>query len=72
MNKELLNLYSDYLISSFSYTTATGLSKAVQGQVSHDQVTRFLSKEALDSKQLWLQIKPSSISVCIDGQLVWL
>ncbi len=26
MNKKLLETYTDYLISSFSYTTATGLS----------------------------------------------
>jgi len=42
MNKELLDLYTDYLISSFSYTTATGLSSMLGGTISHDKVTRFL------------------------------
>ena len=58
MKTELLDLYSDYLISSFNYVTATGLSDALNGEVSHDKITRFLSKEDLDSKQLWLLVKP--------------
>ncbi len=58
MDRETLELYSDYLISSFSYTTATGLSAALDGQVSHDAVTRLLSGNELDSKQLWLLVKP--------------
>jgi len=53
MKTQILELYSDYLIASFSYTTATGLSNALNGQISHDKITRFLSKEDLDSKQLW-------------------
>lgn len=59
MNKEQLELYTDYLISTFGYATATGLSRMVEGQVSHDQVTRFLSQEAYISKDLWLQVKPT-------------
>jgi len=55
MKTKMLELYSDYLISSFNYTT--DLSKALKGAVSHDKVTRFLSKEELDSKQLWLLTK---------------
>jgi len=58
MKKEYLNLYGDYLLSSFSYTTATGLSEALEGQVSHDKITRFLSEEEMDSKQFWHLIKP--------------
>ncbi len=49
MNTDLLELYSDYLISSFSYTTATGLSKMTGGEVSHDKITRFLSEKELNS-----------------------
>jgi hypothetical protein len=47
-----------YLISSFNQVTATGLSSALKGNVSHDQVTRFLSEEDMTSKQLWLSVKP--------------
>lgn len=58
MNYELLDIYSDYLLSSFSQTTATGLSRLVDGQLGHDQVTRFLSAEAMDGKSWWKVIKP--------------
>lgn len=57
MDKQLLDIYSDYLISSFSYTTATGLSDALGGAISHDRITRFLSAGDYDSKQLWKLVK---------------
>jgi len=58
MDKNLLELYSDYLLSSFGPTTATGLSRLVDERISHDQVTRFLSGDVYDSKTLWQQVKP--------------
>lgn len=58
MNKSMLDLYTDYLISSFGPTTATGLSRLVDGEVSHDQVTRFLSSPAKTSADLWRLVKP--------------
>src|SRR5512133_3936526 len=58
MNKERLELYTDYLLSTFGYATATGLSEMVNGQVSHDQVTRFLSAREYTSKDLWHEVKP--------------
>lgn len=58
MDKNLLELYSDYLISSFSSTTATGLSNLLEGNISHDKITRFLSNEQYGSKELWLLAKP--------------
>ena len=58
MNKSMLDLYTDYLISSFGPTTATGLSRLVEGEVSHDQVTRFLSAPAKTSADLWRIVKP--------------
>lgn len=59
MDKELLELYSDYLLSSFSYTTATGLSIMTEGEISHDKITRFLSGNELGSKELWKMVKPT-------------
>ncbi len=59
MNKEMLELYSDYLISSFSYTTATGLSKMLDNKISHDKITRFLSEKEYTSKDLWQLVKPT-------------
>lgn len=58
MNTDLLELYSDYLLSAFSHTTATGLSKMTGGEVSHDKITRFLSEKELDSRALWRSVKP--------------
>ena len=57
MNKEYLELYTDYLLSTFGYATATGLSALVNGQISHDQITRFLSDGEYTSKDLWLEVK---------------
>jgi len=58
VNRKLLDLYSDYLICQNQYATATGLSKLLDGDLSHDQVTRFLHQKDLTSKDLWLYIKP--------------
>jgi hypothetical protein len=57
MDKENLELYSDYLISTFGYATATGLSKMLNEQISHDEITRFLSGEEYTSKELWREVK---------------
>ena len=57
MNKNLFELYSDYLLSSYDATTATGLSRLLDGDISHDKVTRFLSSTDFDSKLLWRQVK---------------
>jgi hypothetical protein len=43
MDKVFLDLYSDYLISSFSQTTSTGLSRLLDGAMTHDRITNFLS-----------------------------
>lgn len=58
-NNNILELYTDYLLTSFSYTTATGLSSLLDGELSHDQVTRFLSQKDYTSKELWKVVKQS-------------
>lgn len=57
MDKKLLDLYTDYLLSTFGYATATGLAGMLDGDLSHDQVTRFLSERTYTSKDLWLEVK---------------
>ena len=59
MDKQLLETYSDYLMSSFSYTTATGLSILSEGKISHDKITRFLSSEDFTPSKLWHLVKPT-------------
>jgi IS4 transposase len=58
MQDKLLDLYTDYLISSFGQVTATGLARLLDGEVSHDQITRFLSSEPKRSADLWRIAKP--------------
>ena len=50
-------MYTDYLLSTFGLATATGLPAMVNGEMSHDQITRFLSEREYTSKDLWLQVK---------------
>ena len=57
MKTDYIELYTDYLISGNGYATATGLSSMMDGDVSHDQITRFLSKNEFTSKDLWKQVK---------------
>ena len=58
MKREILDLYTDYLLSSFGQTTATGLAQLMDGAISHDQVTRMLSSPRMTSKEWWLLVKP--------------
>ena len=58
-----MELYTDYLLSTFGATTATGLSAMLEGDVSHDRITRLLSKQDYTSKDLWLQVKAMVRSV---------
>jgi len=53
-----LDLYTDYLLSTFGAATATGLSAMVDGEVSHDRITRFLARQDFTSKDLWQKVKP--------------
>jgi hypothetical protein len=39
---DIFDLYTDYLITSFSYTTATGLSDLVDNEISHDQIIKWV------------------------------
>ena len=57
MTQDIADLYSDYLLSSFGQTTATGLSKLMNDSISHDQVTRMLSGKKQTSKEWWLFVK---------------
>ena len=72
MDKQLLDLYSDYLICSFGLTTATGLSTLLDGAISHDKITRFLSGRDFTSSELWHLVKPLVRQVqCEDAVLVF-
>lgn len=55
---KIFDLYTDYLQVSLGLATATNLSKIVDHEISHDQVTRMLSNLNCTSKDLWKIVKP--------------
>ena len=55
--QRIADLYSDYLLASFGATTATGLSELLEGEVSHDQVTRYLASTKKTASDLWRTVK---------------
>ena len=72
MQKADLDLYTDFLLSTFGAATATGLSAMVDGEVSHDKVTRFLSGQDFTSKDLWQHVKSVVRSIeNSDGVLIF-
>ena len=54
----ILDLYTDYLIASFNYTTATDMSKMLNGVLSHDQISRFLGQRQFHQTDFWKCVKP--------------
>jgi hypothetical protein len=59
MKLKELELYTDFLIATCGKATATGLADALDQEISHDQVTRFLSAREYTSQDLWLNVKQS-------------
>lgn len=57
-DRATLDLYTDYLVSSFGRATATGLSDVLDGAVSHDRISRFLGTDSFSSADLWSLVKP--------------
>lgn len=57
-DKELLDIYTDYLISSFGLTTGTGLSRLLDGAISHDRIQRFLASPMKTGAEFWQVVKP--------------
>lgn len=53
----IADLYADYLLASFGATTATGLSQRREGEIRHDQVTRYLAGPPKTASDLWRTVK---------------
>jgi len=53
----IADLYAEYLLASFGAATATGLSHLLEGEVSHDQVTRYWAGEKKTAAELWRTVK---------------
>lgn len=67
-NGNILDFYSDYLITAFGQTTATGLAALLNGEASHDQIQRWLASEKQTSAKLWQIAKPHVRK--IEGKMV--
>jgi len=57
MPQDILDIYTDYLICQNQHATAIGLSNLLEGELSHDQITRFLNRNDYGSKDLWQYVK---------------
>jgi len=57
MTQDILDIYTDYLICQNQHATAIGLSNLLKGELSHDQITRFLNRNEDGSKDLWEYVK---------------
>lgn len=55
--QRIADLYSDYLLASFGATTATGLSDLLEGDLSHEQITRYLAGPQKTASDLWRTVK---------------
>jgi hypothetical protein len=69
-DNELLDIYTDYLISSFGLTTGTGLSHLLNGAISHDRIQRFLAEPVHSGKDLWKIVKPYVRQVQADDGVI--
>jgi DDE superfamily endonuclease len=59
MDRKMIDIYSDYLITNFGQATATSLSNVLNGELSHDSITRSLADRELTSQDYWRQVKPT-------------
>lgn len=50
---KILDIYTDFLLSSFGQASSTNLSSMMDGEISHDKITRFLRSEDFCPKDLW-------------------
>jgi hypothetical protein len=54
----LLDLYTDYLLSTEGLATATNLSVVLDKQINHDAFTQLLNSGYISSQRLWSITKP--------------
>lgn len=56
-NPQILDIYSDFLLASFTMVTAAGLSRMLDNGYSHDQISRFLAQSKFTQKDFWGMVK---------------
>lgn len=55
----LLDLYTDFLMTSLGIASALVMSKVLQDAYSHDSITRMLAQDEIDQSLYWKLIKPT-------------
>ena len=78
MDDKLFDLYSDYLLSSFAATTATGLSALMDNRISHDQVQPHAQRQEAGAERvvadgenrLWRTMQGEDGVITIDDSIV--
>lgn len=60
MPQDILDIYTDYLICQNQHATEIGLSNLLEGELSHEQITRFLNRNEYNSRDLWQYVKADS------------
>lgn len=68
--ENLLDLYTDYLLTTPGQATCTGLSRVLDGKITHDRFTRLLASGRIDAKRLWEQAKPLAEELVDSSQQV--
>ena len=66
----LIDLYTDYLISSHGQVSCTVLSEALNNKIKHDSFTRLLNSEMLNSRYLWREAKPLCKKIISDAAVL--
>src|SRR5262249_32799495 len=69
-DKELLDIYTDYRLSSFGLTTGTGLPRLLEGAISHDRIQRFLASPAQGGADFWKIVKPYGRQIQADDGMM--
>lgn len=54
----IMDLYSDFLMTSPNIVSALLLENILDKEYSHDSITRMLAQHELSQKEYWLKIKP--------------
>ncbi|MDZ7897823.1 MAG: hypothetical protein U5N85_07315 [Arcicella sp.] len=55
----LLDLYTDFLMTSPGIASALVMSKVLQDSYSHDSITRMLAQDKIEQSLYWKMIKPT-------------
>jgi DDE superfamily endonuclease len=55
----VMDLYTDFLLTSPNIVSAGLVSEVVNKEYSHDKITRMLAQNILDQKEYWQVIKPT-------------